>query len=114
MEFSGNFFPNPKLRKCSTTILIKNKIYVYNNKIIPCNLKNSDYGMYDESGDVAGGGVVQMDEFTAPESNDEFANFNENQANFSNEGEPVKPKPAAPAANPFKKETNVTTNPFNQ
>lgn len=76
--------------------------------------KTADYGMYDESGDVAGGGVVQMDEFTAPESNDEFANFNENQANFSNEGEPVKPKPAAPAANPFKKETNVTTNPFNQ
>ena len=71
--------------------------------------------MYDETGDVAGGGVVQMDEFTAPppESIDEFANFNENQDSFTNAAEPVKPKPA-PAANPFKKETNVTTNPFNQ
>lgn len=67
------------------------------------------YGVYDENGDVGGGGDrVPMEEFTVPDTNPGAGYAEETEASFVNKPEPVK------AANPFKKETNVTTNPFNQ
>ena len=82
--------------------------------------------MYDENGEATGGGggetfnggTVPMEEFTpANLKSEEFAQF-ENQENYSepqataDPSESTKP-PAGPAANPFKKDTNITTNPFN-
>ena len=82
-------------------------------------VKKTSYGVYDENGGTTndfqnGGGVVPMEEFTpAPPKQDEnFADFSQNQ---QVEAAQTPAAPAAkPAANPFKKETNVTTNPFNQ
>ena len=81
--------------------------------------------MYDENGEATGGGggetfnggTVPMEEFTPANLNSEdFAQF-ENQENYSEPQATADPtesaKPAAPAANPFKKDTNITTNPFN-
>ena len=75
--------------------------------------------MYDENGEAMGGGggdlinggTVPMEEFT-PASAEEFAQF-ENQQNIS-EQQAGPAKATKPAANPFKKDGNITTNPFNQ
>ena len=82
--------------------------------------------MYDENGEATGGGggetfnggTVPMEEFTpANLKSEDFAQF-ENQENYSEPqaaaADPSESaKPTAPAANPFKKDTNITTNPFN-
>jgi len=85
-------------------------------------VKKTMYGMYDENGDATGGGggeqinggTVPMEEFTPVAKPEEFAKF-ENQQNYSEQKETPGPaeKPAPAAANPFKKDTNITTNPFN-
>jgi len=89
-------------------------------------VKKTMYGMYDENGEATGGGggetfnggTVPMEEFTpANLKSEDFAQF-ENQENYSEPQATADPsestKPAvAPAANPFKKDTNITTNPFN-
>ena len=83
--------------------------------------------MYDENGEATGGGggetfnggTVPMEEFTPANLKwEDFAQF-ENQENYSepqaaaaDPSESTKPA-ATPAANPFKKDTNITTNPFN-
>ena len=78
------------------------------------------YGMYDENGEAMGGGggeqinggTVPMEEFTAAPQ--DFANF-ENQETFAPAAAAAAEVKAAPAAaNPFKKDTTITTNPFNQ
>lgn len=73
-------------------------------------VKKTTYGMYDENADMGENhaGTVPMEEFTAPPAKpEEFANF-ENQ-------EPEAPEVGKPAAaNPFKKDPNITTNPFNK
>ena len=83
-------------------------------------VKKTTYGMYDENnGDnfqESHGGTVPMEEFAPqaqPVAEASFANFEGQQANLepaeaANAGGP------APAANPFKKNPNITTNPFNK
>jgi len=90
-------------------------------------VKKTMYGMYDENGEATGGGggetfnggTVPMEEFTpANLKSEDFAQF-ENQENYSEpQAASVDPSESAksaeaPAANPFKKDTNITTNPFN-
>ena len=76
-------------------------------------VKKTTYGMYDENGEAElNAGTVPMEEFTAPVSqNQDFANFE--NVDLNNEQAPPAPN-AAKAANPFKKDPNITTNPFNQ
>ena len=83
-------------------------------------VKKTNFEVYDENGaNGSGGGAVPMEEFTttspAP-APDPVQAKDENFANFAEQNEieaETNAKPA-PAANPFKKETNVTTNPFNK
>ena len=83
-------------------------------------VKKTSYGVYDENGGATndfqnGGGAVPMEEFTpapAQKNDDNFADFSRNQVEV--EAANTAPAAAAKPANPFKKETNVTTNPFNQ
>ena len=86
------------------------------------SMKNSfnSYGMYDENGEaMAGGGgetvnggTIPMEEFTPAPKPEEFANFENQDSNGKESGSA--PEPTPKTANPFKKDTNITTNPFNQ
>ena len=76
--------------------------------------------MYDENGEANGGGgetvnggTIPMEEFTPAAKAEEFANF-ENQPNSADNGQNSADAAPKPAANPFKKDANITTNPFNQ